>query len=328
MENQRKGISFYGMIFKILPGGAMMVPLLFATLLNTLFPNLFGYFGGMPTAMFKNSAMCLAGLMLFAVGTSLDMKSIGKVAKRGIPLFVAKMAVSFGAGIAFTKLFGLDGIAGISAVAFVCAICACNPGIYSGLVEEYGDETDIAIYPLVNIAALPFWPLIVLAASSTSGFPVKDVISALLPLILGIMCGIIDPGLKKVMMPILPIAMVFMGFSFGSSLNLVTAVQSGISGILLALLYITINGSIMLLADRFLCRRPGYCGIAWTSVTGISMAAPAMLGEAYADYVAPAISQLMLTLVISSVVTGYLVKASVKKFGSPKYPLPGQTFEG
>jgi len=328
MENAPKpqgGFSFYGKLFKMMPGGVMMIPLLFATVLNTLFPGIFGYLGGMTTAMFQNSSLALAGIMLFATGTSLDANGIRKAMKRGTPLFIAKMVISFGAGIAYIKLFGMDGVFGVSAVTFVCGISACNPGVYQSLMEQYGDDTDLALYTFVNIATLPCWPLLVFAASG-GGWPIKDIATNLVPLVLGIICGNLDKGLKRVMMPVMPIALLFMGFSFGSTLDLITAVKSGLSGIAMSVMYIVINGGLMFLADRIFCKRPGYCGLAWTSLTGISMVAPSMLGAAYASYVPDAMPQLMLTLIISSIVTGYLVKGVVNKYGAPKKPLPGQVF--
>lgn len=320
VKNKSYRFSFYDGIFRKIPGGSMILPLLLAALLNTLFPNLFGSLGGMTTAMFSGSAMCLSGIVLFAVGTSLDLKKISQVARRGLPLFAAKILIDFAAGIIYVRLFGMDGIFGISAVAFVCAICACNPGIYSGLMQDYGDETDLAISAIVNIAALPFWPLLVLSSTGAGAFPWKDVMSALVPLLLGVLCGMLDSNLKKVMMPVLPISMPFMGVAFGSGLNLVTAVKAGVSGIVLAVLYIAINGVVLFAVDRLICKRPGYCGISWVSVTGISMVAPTMLGATYAGYVESTVPQLMLTLILSSLVTGRLTKEVVKRWGSPKCP--------
>ena len=316
-RTSNKKLRFYGGIFNIIPGGSMILPLLAAAFLNTLFPDMFGKLGGMATGMFSESAMCLSGIVLFAVGTSLDFSGLAQLAKRGLPLFAAKLLVSFLAGIIYIRLFGMDGILGISAVAFVCAICACNPGVFSSLMRDYGDETDMAISMLVNIAALPFWPLLVLSSSGTGAFPWKDVLSAVIPLLLGIGMGLLDPELKTIMLPVLPIAMPFMGVAFGSKLNIFTALRAGGSGIVLALLYILINGGILFLVDHYICERPGYCGVSWASVTGISMVAPTMLGKGYEQYVESTIPQLMLTLIISSLLTGYITKKVAMKWGSP-----------
>ena len=93
--------------------------------------------------------------------------------------------------------------------------------------------------------------------------------------------------------------------------------KAGVSGIILALIYLVINIPLMLLADKAVGRRPGYAGVAMCSVAGIALVVPKMLGEAYADYCGTAIAQCALALIITAIVSPLITKLVVKKWGAP-----------
>ena len=40
------------------------------------------------------------------------------------------------------KFFGIGGICGASALAITISLASCNPGVYAGLMQSYGDNVD------------------------------------------------------------------------------------------------------------------------------------------------------------------------------------------
>lgn len=309
-------VDFYGLMRKV-PGGMILVPMLLFAVINTLFPNLWTSLGGMSLALFKTGTQCLAGFLLFASGTSISIRGFGSVLRFSAPLTVAKLLLSFACGFGFIAAFGLDGIWGINAVAFVSVICACNPGVYMGCIQDYGEPDDLAIFAILNILTMPAIPIAIIAAAAGVGFNPLDIVTILLPFVLGMLAGNLDPRIPAMFRPATPLALPFLGMCFGSSINLLSAVQAGIPGILLSIVYIAIHVVVMLPVDRLIGKRPGYASMAMSSVAGISVAVPAMLGEAYAQYAATAVSEIALALIITSIVSPFITKAVVAKWGAP-----------
>ena len=309
-------VDFYGLMRKV-PGGTILVPMILFAIINTIFPDLWTSLGGMSMALFKGGTQCLAGFLLFASGTSISVKGLGRVLKHSAPLAVAKLVISFVFGFAFLNVFGLDGIWGINGVAFVAVICACNPGVYMGCIQDYGEPADMANFAILNILTMPAIPIAILAAAGGSAFNVLDVVTILLPFLLGMLLGNLDPKIPEMFRAATPLALPFLGMCFGSSINLVSAVQAGIPGILLSIIYLVIHAVIMVAVDRLIGKQPGYAAMAMSSVAGIAVAVPAMLGNAYAPYVATATSEIALALIITSIVSPYLTRAVVNKWGAP-----------
>ncbi len=309
-------VDFYGLMRKV-PGGMVLVPMLLFAVINTLFPTLWSSLGGMSQALFKGGTQCLAGFLLFASGTSVSVKGLGRVISHSAPLAVAKLAISFVFGLGFINLFGLDGIWGINGVAFVAVICACNPGVYMGCIQDYGEPDDMANFAILNILTMPAIPIAILAAAGGSSFNPLDIVTILLPFALGMLLGNLDPKIPEMFRAATPLALPFLGMCFGSSINLVSAVQAGVPGIILSLIYLVIHAVIMLPVDRLVGKRPGYAAMAMSSVAGISVAVPAMLGNAYAAYTGAAVSEIALALIVTSIVSPYLTRAVVKKWGAP-----------
>ena len=309
-------IDVYGFMRKI-PGGMLLVPMAVTAIINTIFPNALGSSGSMTMALFKTGTLTFAGFLMFASGASMDVKSLASSLKRSATLAIAHLAISFGFGIAYVRLFGLDGILGINAVAFVTCICACNPGVYMSVIQQYGEPADLGNFAFLNILTMPAIPILVLAMGAGVAFNWMEVITVLIPFCLGALLGNLDPKLGKMFGMATPLALPFMGFCFGASINLVAALQAGVAGIVLSIVYLVIHVGIKLPLDRVVNRQPGYAAVAQASVAGIAMAAPSMMGEAFAAYVPTAVPQIALTLLITSIASPIIARAVVNKWGAP-----------
>jgi 2-keto-3-deoxygluconate permease len=306
----------YGFMKKV-PGGLLLVPMCITALINTIFPDALANAGSMTTALFKGGTLTFAGFLLFASGATMDIKTLGASLKRGGVLAITHLLIAFVIGIAYVRLFGIEGIWGISAVAFVTCICACNPGVYMSIIQQYGEPADLGNFAILNILTMPAIPIIVLAMGAGGSINPMEVITVLIPFCLGVFLGNMDPKVRKMFGAATPLALPFMGFCFGSSINLVSALQAGLQGVILAALYLVIHLCIKVPVDRGINKQPGYAAIAMSSVAGIAMSVPSMLGEAYAQYAGVATSQIALCLVLTSIMSPILARAAVKRWGAP-----------
>ena len=321
MKGESTMIDIYG-IYKKIPGGSLLVPMFLVAILNTIFPDLLTSFGGMTTAMFKGGTLAFAGAILFFTGATIKVNTLGTVFKRCGVLTIMKFAIAFGFGFAFVKLFGAEGFAGITAVAFVTCMCSCNPGVFMGLATDYGETEDMGNFAMMNLVSMPCWPLLILATAAGLKFNIMDMITVLVPFLLGMLLGNLDPGFSKVVAPAINALIPLMGCCFGASLNLITAAKAGLAGILLSILYLIINVPLMLFADKVITKRPGYAAVAWCSVAGIAMTVPAMLEgmEEYVPTLPAAGAQIGLCMIITCIVSPFITRWVVDKWGSPKVP--------
>lgn len=300
------------------PGGLMIVPMLVTAIINTIWPDAL-QIGSATTGAFAAGNMTIIGIVLVISGSQLKVKQLGTSLKRGGVLCLAKIIVGFAACFIVQALFGIDGVAGMSLLALVIALSSCNPGVYMALINDFGDTTDKTVFGPMNLIAVPALPLLILSIGQNGSGAIMSVVAMLIPFLVGMLLGNIDEGFTKLLAPGTPICLIFLGCCFGSSINLVNAVMAGPTALLLTVVYIVVNIPIFLGVDRLILRRPGYAGVAMSSIAGIAVSCPAIIAAAlpqYAPYVETATSQLALAVVLTGFVVPYITKAVVARFGS------------
>ena len=298
------------------PGGLLIVPMILTAIINTFFPDIF-QIGNPTTALFTNkSTMVLIGLMLFASGTQFSIRNIVDVIKRAGLLCIGKLIISYIIGLLVIKVFGIEGVFGISAVAIIATVTSCNPGLYLALVNDYGDEIDGAAFGFLNLIVVPAVPIMILSSASGQGIDLKTIIANLFPFIFGMILGNLDNDFKKLYAPATVILLPFMGICFGSSINIMVALKSGISGIVLTAIFYLVCLFPLLILDRKVGKRPGYAAIAMSSVAGLSISVPSLAAEmskVYAPFMDVAMSQIALASIITSVITPMIIKYVTRK---------------
>lgn len=311
---------------KRIPAGLMIVPLLLGCLINTFFPEALKI-GGVTTALFSKAGSATAlGMLLFCMGTKLQLKEMPAVIKRGGILLLSKFAIAAALGISVGKIFGPAGFWGLSSLAVIVAVSNSNGSIYFALMTEYGDEKDCACMPILAINDGPFLTLLALGASGLASIPGKSLLAAIIPILVGMILGNIDKSFKEFFGAASGVLIPFNGFSLGAGINLANVIKGGPIGIFLAFLTIFVGGSFIVLCDKFITRRPGYAGWAAATTAGSAVAIPAMVGSAvpsFAPYVATATVQVAASTVLSAIIVPFLVGWWAKKYGCPKYPLEG-----
>ena len=126
------------------PGGLMLLPLILGSLL-VLSPDALAI-GGFTTALFKNSALPLIALLIFATGTQVNMRTGGPILATAGTILLMKTLVPATLIILLGHFVGLDGVMGIPS--WPCwrpsttATAACGSP-YTG---QYGDSRDRGAY--------------------------------------------------------------------------------------------------------------------------------------------------------------------------------------
>ena len=182
------------------PAGVMVIPLLAGCLVNTFFPDLLTI-GGFTTGLFKGGIQTLIGLFLFCSGATIDVKMAGRTIYVGVVLTCLKFFLGFGLGLLVRSVFGEAGLLGLSSLAIIGAVTNSNGVIYATLANEYGEESDVGATSILALNDGPFFTMIALGASGLGTFPVKDMISCMVPMILGFIVGNLDHEWRKILAP-------------------------------------------------------------------------------------------------------------------------------
>lgn len=297
---------------KRVPAGTFLVPMLLSAVFYTFWPDLF-QIGGLTEHIFGGAGTNgIIGAILFCSGVGIDLSKISYALKRQGILLLIKFVIGVSLSLLFISFFGQSGILGISALAFTITICSINPAVYLSLMQQYGNEQDVAVYGVTGLFSIAAVPMIVYGFASGGGMDWMPVISTLIPMAAGIILGNLDPQFRTFFMPALPGLTFLMGWNLGYGLNLVEALKAGGGGIVLAVLFYIISVPY-LLTDRFVLKNDGTVGATFMTVAGLSVSTAGILGAIYPDvlgpYVTAAASQVLLVVVITSVITPFIVSS-------------------
>lgn len=300
---------------KKIPAGTFLVPMLLSALLYTIWPDLL-QIGGVTEAFLGGGNMnFVIGLITFCSGVGIELKSVGQLLKRhGLLLFV-KLVLTVVLGLGYVALFGQAGIFGISALAFIVTITSINSALYVSLVDDYGTGVDKAAFGIISIYSIPVIPVFIYALQGTAGIDLMPVVNILIPLVLGIALGNLDPDFKKMFGSGVSLLIPVIGWKIGQTLNLVDALQAGFTGIILALLFYVLM-SPLVLVDKKLLKNDGVVPVSMNAVAAFSSSFPAIIAQtnpAVEAYVTSATAQVLAVSLVTVIVTPLLTK---KLFGN------------
>lgn len=309
-------------LLKKIPAGIMIVPMLLATLINTIAPDLLKA-GGMFSALFSSSSLAtLSAAIFFCCGTQLKLREAPQAIARGGVLLIAKFAVGIILGVISAKFFGPAGFLGISALAFFAGTTNSNGGVYLAITGDYGDEIDWGAYSMLTINDGPFLCLVALGTSGLASIPFKSLLLAIAPMAIGVILANLDSSFQEFFKPGVSLILPLVAWSLGASINLKQLAAAGLSGIMLGLLTIVIGGAVGVAADRFINRRPGYAGMATATVAANAVATPAIaagIDPSLAEAATMATAQIAAAVIVTSILVPFLTVLVINKFGCPKF---------
>lgn len=225
-------------LFKLMqriPGGLIITPMLIGVLCNTFIPSVLDI-GGFTTGMFKTGTSCLLGMFLLLNGASINVKKIGMPLYKGFVLTAMKFILGVAFGLIVAKICGVAGFWGITPMAIIAALTNSAGGLYLGLAQQYGDETDAGAISILSLNDGPFFTMIAMGTAGMASIPLNAFIATLIPLFIGIIWGNLDTTFRKVAADAMPIITFFMMVPIGAGMSLTSLAEGGLAGILLAII--------------------------------------------------------------------------------------------
>ena len=321
-----KGVKIWDFLNKI-PAGTMFVPLVISAIITTicihcgLGVSLWEYLGNPMKDLFGSTGqMLLIGLMLFCTGTTITGRDFIEVGKRGIWIILARLIPAYIICAVVFVCCGVSGFAGIDAITLACCLTSANAALYMGIIQPYGDDSDKGTFPIMLIFSMPLLPFIFLSCmgSGNGDFTqsILQIFSLLIPFLLGVLLGNLDHKIRDVFKGGNAIILPFLGFQFGSTIDLVNAFQGDVilAALLLTVIYWAVTMILPYLVDRFILKRPGYASIASCSLAGVALSIPAMVktftfnGVSGADAASNATAILAFVLFITNILAPFFTK--------------------
>ena len=291
-------------------------PLVLGSVIGTFAPAALDI-GSFTTALFKDSAMPLIALLIFATGTQVSLRTSGPVLATTGVVLLGKSVVPGLLIIALAMLTGPEGVLGISVLAMMAAATNANGGLWLAITGQYGRAKDRGAYIAGAVNDGPFFALLFIGASGLGQIPFVTLLAAIVPFLLGVLIGNIDHQWSQTLKPVPSIVIPFFAFALGTDINLADVAQGGLTGILLGVVITLITGGFVYLGYRFLLRRGKESGIGFAAGTasGNAVATPAIVAAAdpsFASYVGTATSQVaasvLVTALLAPVVTTWVLR--------------------
>lgn len=290
------------------PGGMMLIPLLFGAVIATVAPRTATFFGSFTSALFTGALPMLA-VFFVCMGATISVDSLPQVVRRGGALLATKIALGIAAGLLLGRFLGTRPVAsgwfaGISTLAIVAAINDTNGGLYMALMLRYGSAEEAGAYAVMALESGPFLTMLTLGVAGLSAFPWQTLAGAILPLCIGMVLGNLDAEMRGFLGQGAPVMIPFFAFALGSTLDLHHIWQAGLLGILLGLTILIVSATVLVIVDRLIGGR-GTAGLAAATTAGNAAAVPTLVAAANHQYAAAAPAATIL-VACSIVVTSLL----------------------
>ena len=289
------------------PGGLMVVPLLFGALLNTLDqmhlpiimeflkslgvapvkPGIYEFLriGGFSQFLFKDGAMPLIALFLFCCGSQMNLRVGGVALKKGVILTASKYFTGLAVGVLWGKLSGdmMNGFLGLSTMAIIAAMTNGNGGMYAALTGQYGNRSDVGAVAVLSLNDGPFFTLMALGMLGAN-FPIIAFIAVLLPIGIGMILGNLDPDIRDFLKAgeFLPIP--FFAFALGAGMNFANFFnpQVVVAGVTLGIMTTVLTALTGILCFKIFREKSQIAPVAEASTAGNAVGTPAAIAAAAA----------------------------------------------
>ncbi|GEO24979.1 2-keto-3-deoxygluconate permease [Alicyclobacillus acidoterrestris] len=270
------------------PGGMMLVPLLFGAVIRTLFPHL------ADNAVFKSSftgglltgTLPLLAVFFMAVGANMRIQTAGYVLKKGIAMWAGKVLFAALIGLVIRLVVPDQNhmFLGLSALAIIAAFTDTNGGMFMALINQYGKrKEDIAAYSIMSLESGPFFTMAILGVAGLANFPILAFVFVLLPMLVGVALGNLDEEMRVFLGKAQDTMIPMFALAIGFGINFRQVVSAGAAGIVLGLGVIVLTGGLLWILDRATGGN-GVTGIAAATTAGNASAVPVAVAASYAGY--------------------------------------------
>lgn len=302
-----------------IPGGLMLIPLVIGSILGT-YATGFLELGSFTTALFQQSALPLIALLIFATGTQVTLRTSGPVVATAGVVLLFKSIIPATLVVLLGQVVGIDGILGVSILALLVAVDNSNGGLWLAFTGRYGDKRDRGAYMSSALNDGPFFSLLFLGASGLADIPFSALVAALIPFLLGMLVGNLNPHWREVMRPTPAIVIPFFALALGTGIDLNNVVTGGLGGIVVGIIVAPVTGFLVYVGYKLVLRRGYRSGIGFAAGTtaGNAIATPAIVGLAdprFQPYVETATAQVAASVLVTAIIAPIIASAVLKKEG-------------
>jgi 2-keto-3-deoxygluconate permease len=300
----------------------MLIPLILGSIVGTFAPEFLGL-GNFTTALFQNSALPLIGLLIFATGMQITLRTTGPVLATAGVLLLMKTIIPATLVVLLGQFVGLEGILGVSILALLVSMDNSNGGLWLAFTGRYGRKQDRGAYMASAVNDGPFFTLLFLGVAGLADIPFTLLLAAVIPLLLGVIIGNLDSRWTEVMRPLPNMIIPFFAFALGTGINLSNVVTGGLAGLIVGFVVVLLTGTLTYLGYRFLLRRgkESGLGIAASTTAGNAIATPAIVALAdpsFAPFVEVATAQVAAAVLVTAVFAPLVAAWVLKREGGTK----------
>lgn len=289
------------------PGGLMVVPLMFGALLNTIDqmhipfimaflksigvsavkPGIYEFLkiGGFSQSLFKDGALTLIALFLFCCGSQMNLRVGGVAMKKGIILTTSKYFTGLLVGVLWGKLSGdmMNGFLGLSTMAIIAAMTNGNGGMYAALTGQYGNRSDVGAVAVLSLNDGPFFTLMALGMLGAN-FPIIAFIAVLLPIGIGMLLGNLDHDIRDFLKAGESLPVPFFAFALGAGMNFANFLNPKVvgAGLTLGIMTTVLTGLTGILCFWVFREKSQIAPVAEASTAGNAVGTPAAIAAAAA----------------------------------------------
>lgn len=304
---------------KKVPAGTFLVPLIISMIFYTIWPDLFQIGGFTELLLGGGLTSSILSLVIFASGTTIKLDEVGALLKHQGSIIAAKFIWATLLSFLYLYFFGYEGIFGVSGIAFVTAMYTLNPAIQYSLTQEYNQPGAGKMNGVYALFSLPVFPLAFFTIYGSSGGGASidwmPLISTLIPLFVGVLLGNLDDGFTDMFSGIVSGLMPLLGWSLGQRLNILAALRSGVSGLILTAAFLILMSALIVFEQKVL-KEDGVTTAAMLNSAGSSTAAPAAVAAvipAVGPYVESASTQILMVVIVTAIVSPIITERVYKR---------------
>lgn len=296
----------------VIPGALMIIPLLLAAVINTVYPQILEI-GGFTSGLFKEGLPAILGLFFFCMGSQLDFRTTRPTLEKGISLLLGKASIGILCGLLVAFLTPNGILWGLTPMVIIAGMTNSNGALYAALMASFGNKTDRGGAAVLALNDGPFITMLALGVAGLATFPAEDLAAMVIPLALGFILGNLSAAARRFLKPGESLLIPFLGFLVGASIDFRVLFTSGAQGMILGLATVVLSGAAGMLALQLyhlIHRHPANTrsivgGAAEGTVAGNAIATPAAI--ALADPTFAAISDVATAQIAAAVVTTTLL---------------------
>ncbi|NIF69242.1 2-keto-3-deoxygluconate permease [Burkholderia sp. Ap-962] len=297
------------------PGGMMVIPLLWGSVLNTFAPHVLAI--GSFSTQLAHGALPILAVFFVCMGAEIQLRTAPRALRNGAAITLAKLASGVAIGFAVSRLCGSQGLFGLSGMAIIAAVTNANMGLYAAVTRQFGDEVDRGALAVLSILEGPFVTMVALGLSGLATIPVIDLVATVLPIVIGMVLGNLDEDMRRFLKSGGDLLIPFFAFGLGAQINLHAILGAGLSGILLGLITLAAGAVCNVLASR-LAGGTGVAGMAAATTAGNAVATPtaiAAVDPRLGSLVAMATPQIAASTIVTSLLAPLAAAAYARWHG-------------